>query len=80
MKVQTHNSLEPPLKYNQDQKPLINQGYYDFFNHPRCHRNMQFHISFKGKTGEEIAVSSRIEFLEKFLANNFALSDALLSH
>ena len=75
------HSLEPPLKYNQDQKPLINQGYYDLFNHPRCYKNiMQFQISFKGKTGEEIAASSRIEFLEKFLANNFALSDTLLSH
>ena len=28
------------------------------------------------KTGKEIPESSRSEFLEKFLANNFALSDA----
>ena len=28
-----------------------------------------------GKTGKEIPESSRLEFLEKFLANNFALSD-----
>ena len=28
------------------------------------------------KTGEEIPESSRLEFLEKFLANNLALSDA----
>ena len=28
------------------------------------------------KTGKEIPESSRLEFLEKFLANNFALSDA----
>ena len=26
MKVQAHNSLELPLKYNQDQTPLVNQG------------------------------------------------------
>ena len=26
MKVQAHNSLEPPLEYNQDQVPLMNQG------------------------------------------------------
>ena len=26
MKVQSHNSLEPPLEYNQDQTPLMNQG------------------------------------------------------
>ena len=37
---------------------------------------MQFQISFRGKTGKEIPQSSRLEFLEKFLANNFALSDA----
>ena len=24
-KVQAHNSLEPPLRYNQDQAPLINE-------------------------------------------------------
>ena len=27
MKVQEHSSLEPPLKYNQDQTPLTNQGF-----------------------------------------------------
>ena len=33
--------------------------------------------SFKlGKTGKEIPESSRLEFLENFSANNFALSDA----
>ena len=31
---------------------------------------------FKGKTGKEIPESSRLEFFEKFSANNFALSDA----
>ena len=30
----------------------------------------------EGKTGKEISESSRSEFLEKFSANNFALSDA----
>ena len=30
----------------------------------------------EGKTGKEIPESSRFEFLEKFLANNFVLSDA----
>ena len=25
MKVQAHSSLEPPLEYNQDQMPLMNQ-------------------------------------------------------
>ena len=35
-----------------------------------------FRLVLEGKTGKEIPESSRIEFLEKFLANNFALSDA----
>ena len=35
-----------------------------------------FRLVLKGKTGEEIPESSRLEFLEKFLANNFTLSDA----
>ena len=30
----------------------------------------------EGKTGKEIPESSRLEFLEKFSVNNFALSDA----
>ena len=37
---------------------------------------MQFQITSRGKTGKEIPKSSRLEFLEKFLANSFALSDA----
>ena len=37
---------------------------------------MQFRLVLEGKTGKEIPASSRLEFLEKFLANNFALSDA----
>ena len=35
-----------------------------------------FTLVLEGKTGKEIPVSSRLEFLEKFLASNFALSDA----
>ena len=35
-----------------------------------------FRLFLEGKTGKEIPESSRLEFLEKFLANNFALSDA----
>ena len=37
---------------------------------------MSFRLVLEGKTGKEIPESSRLEFLEKFLANNFALSDA----
>ena len=37
---------------------------------------MQFQISSTRETGKEIPESPRLEFSEKFLANNFALSDA----
>ena len=35
-----------------------------------------FQLVLEGKKGKEIPESSRLEFLEKFSANNFALSDA----
>ena len=35
-----------------------------------------FKLVLEGETGKEIPESSRSEFLEKFSANNFALSDA----
>ena len=35
-----------------------------------------FRLVLEGKTGKEIPESSRLEFLEKYLANNFTLSDA----
>ena len=34
-----------------------------------------FRLVLEGKTGTEIPESSRLEFLEKFSGNNFALSD-----
>ena len=33
-----------------------------------------FRLVLEGKTGKEIPESSRLDFLEKFSANNFALS------
>ena len=35
-----------------------------------------FRLVLEGKTGKKIPESSRLEFLEKFLANNLALLDA----
>ena len=35
-----------------------------------------FKLVLEGKTGKETPKSSRLEFKEKFSANNFALSDA----
>ena len=37
---------------------------------------MQFQISSRRKTGKEMPKSSKLEFLEMFLANNFTLLDA----
>ena len=37
---------------------------------------MQFQISSRSKLGKEIPESSRLEFLERFSANNFDLSNA----
>ena len=52
--------------------PLTNQGSY-----LGSYRNiMQFQISYRRENGKKIPESSRLEFLEKFSANNFALSDA----
>ena len=34
-----------------------------------------FRLVLEGKTGKEVPESSRLEFLEKFSVNNFALSD-----
>ena len=36
-----------------------------------------FMLVLEGKAGKEISESSRLEFLKKFLANSFALSDAV---
>ena len=36
----------------------------------------RFRLVLEGKTGKETPESSRLDFLEKFLINNFALSDA----
>ena len=35
-----------------------------------------FRLVIEGKTGKEMPESSRLKFLEKFLTNNFTLSDA----
>ena len=35
-----------------------------------------FRLVIEGKTGKEIHESSRLEFLQKYSAKNFALSDA----
>ena len=60
MKVQVHSSLELTLNF------FINTGVTEIFS---------FRLVLEKNTGKEILASSRLEFLEKFSANNFALSD-----
>ena len=67
MKGQAHNSLEPPLEYNQHQTTTILRVIEILCS---------LRLVLKGKAGKEIPKSSRLEFLEKFLVNNFALSEA----
>ena len=67
MKVQAPSSLEPPLEYNQDQTPLMNQGlllqkYFLGVTEILCN----FKLVLEGKTGKEIPESSRLEFLKSF--------------
>ena len=55
----------------------MNQGCYVLFNYFGSYRNiMQFKISYRRETGKEILESWRLEFLKKFLTNNFAWSGA----
>ena len=68
MKVQAHSSLEPPLQYNQDHIPLMNQGSMTFLTILGVIEILRsFKLVLEGKTGKEIPKSSRLEFLEKFL-------------
>ena len=50
--------------------------HYGLFNHLGSCWNIQFQISSRRKTGEETLKSSKLELLEKVLANKFALTDA----
>ena len=47
---------------------------YDLLNHCGC--LCSFRLVLEGETGKEIPESSRLQFLERFLGNNFVLSDA----
>ena len=78
MKVQAHSSLEPPLEYNQDQMPLMNQRFImTFLIILRVIKILSsFRFVLEGKTGKEIPESLRLKFLEKFLANSFSLLES----
>ena len=65
-KILAYSSWEPLLEYNRDQMPLTNQGYRNI---------MQLQISSRRENRLRDPESSRLEFSQKFLGNNFALSD-----
>ena len=75
MKVQAHSSLEPSLEYNHDNHT---------FNESKFVKTVltileilcSFRLVPEEKTDKRIPKSSRLEFLEKFFANNFAFSCA----
>ena len=57
--------------------PLANQSSLSPFQPPwELDILCSFGLVLEGKIGKEIHESSRLEFLEKFSPNNFALSDA----
>ena len=77
MKVQAHSSLEPSLGQSGphafDKSKFI-MAFLTILGGTEI--LCSFKLVLGGKTGKEIPESSRSEFLEKFSANNFALSDA----
>ena len=74
-KVQGRSSLEPPLEFNQDQIPLTNQGFLwpsqPFWELQKYHAAPNKHLE-----GKQVTIYLSHQFLEKFSANNFVLSDA----
>ena len=75
MKVKNHSSLEPPLEYSQNQTPLTNQGPLKTILEV-TEMLYSFRLVLEGKTRTRIPQALRLGFLEKFLANNFALTAA----
>ena len=76
MKVQAHSCLEPPLESGPD---AFDESRFvmTFLTILRVMEILcSFRLVLEGKIGKEIPESSRFEFLEKFLGNKFALSDA----
>ena len=76
MKVQAHSSLEPPLEYNQDHAFDESRFVMIFLTIMGVTEiSWSFRLVLEGKTDKEIPKSSKLEFLVKFSAKNFALSD-----
>ena len=77
MKVQVHNSLEPPLDSLEPNASDKSRLFVTFLTNLGVMGILcRFTLVLVEKTGKEIPEPSRLGFLEKFLANNFALTDA----
>ena len=75
LKVQAHSSSEPPLEYNQDHETFDESKLVKIFL-TILEILCSFRLVPEEKTDKVIPKSSRLEFLEKFLANSFSFSDA----
>ena len=76
-KFRTESPLEPQLQYNNDQIPLKYQdSLWSFLTTLEVKEICSFRLVLEEKTRKDIPKPSRSEFLEKFSANNFTLSDA----
>ena len=77
MKVQLHSSLEPPLQTMQSGPDSFDKSRFvtTFLTVRGVTEICSFRLVLEGKAGKEIPEPSRLEFLENFLGNNFALSD-----
>ena len=74
MKVQTHNYLEPPFRVRRLCRIKVQ---YDLLTILAVAEVLcSFRLVLERKTGKVVPESSRVEFLEKFLSKDFALSDA----
>ena len=75
MKVQAQISLETPLVYNQDafDESRFVMTFLTILGVTEILHSVR--LVLEGKMGRDIPESSRLEFFEKFLANNIALSD-----
>ena len=66
MKVQAHSSLEPPMEYNQNQMPLMNQDSLYLFNYFESYGNiMQFLISSRRENRYRDTRAIKIRVFEK---------------
>ena len=77
MEVHICSSLKPPLEYNKDKRSFTNQAWlwpsYPTSELWRYYAVSDYFKKWRGSRGPE---SLRLEFLEKFSVNNFALSGA----